>query len=199
MNGTDAREFETDVAVMGRGSTGCAVVVVDASPVCDHATGENMLARYQGEIYRFALHLTRTRAEANELYQETLREAYRLGNQLDRTTNQRTWLYGLTTNAFLRNRRTPGRDGSFVEERADEISDAPADHAARLDGRDLLRAVEASVAALPPRQRVALVQRLFHSLSYAEIATSLGCSETAARASVYTALRTLRDRLGDRV
>jgi RNA polymerase sigma-70 factor, ECF subfamily len=184
---------------MGHRATGCAVEIVDASPVSDHSTVENMLARYQGEIYRFALHLTRTRAGANDLYQETLRDAYRLVNQLDRTTNQRTWLYGLTTNAFLRNRRTPSRDGSFAEERADEISDALADHTARLDGRDLLRAVDASVASLPPRQWVALVQRLFHSLSYAEIATSLGCSETAARASVYTALRTLRDCLGDRV
>ena len=199
MNATDTRDVESDVLVIGAGPTRLVVDVVDARPVSDHSTVENMLARYQGEIYRFAIHLTGTRADANDLYQETLREAYLLVSQLDRTTNQRIWLYGLTTNAFLRNRRTPSRDGSFAEERADEISDAPADHATRLDGRDLLRAVEASVAALPPRQRVALVQRLFHSLSYAEIATSLGCSETAARASVYTALRTLRDRFGDRV
>ena len=46
---------------------------------------------------------------------------------------------------------------------------------------------------------MALVQRLVHDSSYAEIAARLGCSEAAARVSVYKTLRTLRDHLGDRV
>jgi RNA polymerase sigma-70 factor (ECF subfamily) len=52
---------------------------------------------------------------------------------------------------------------------------------------------------LPPKQRVALVQRKYLEMDYAEIAEMLGCSEPAARRSVHEALRKLRDRFGDRI
>ena len=58
-------------------------------------------------------------------------------------------------------------------------------------------AVEAFVADLPCQQRVALVQRMFHDRTYAEIGATLCCSEEAARASVYEAIRTLRHRVWD--
>ena len=95
--------------------------------------------------------------------------------------------------------RRPGRRVGTHHQGPDRIAGAPRNHSALLDSHDLLLEVEASVAALPPRQRVALVQRKYHDRNYAEIAASLCCSEAAARASVYEALRTLRDRLGDRL
>ena len=52
--------------------------------------------------------------------------------------------------------------------------------------------MESFVAALPLKQRLALIQRKYHELSYADIATNLGSSEAAARASVHEALRKLR-------
>ena len=55
-----------------------------------------------------------------------------------------------------------------------------------------------ALAALPRRQRVPLLLRVHHHLSYAEIAAALRCSEDDVRASVYAGLRALRDHLGDR-
>ena len=57
--------------------------------------------------------------------------------------------------------------------------------------------MEAFVADLPCQQRVALVQRMFLDRTYAEIGATLCCSEEAARASVYEAIRTLRHRVWD--
>jgi RNA polymerase sigma-70 factor, ECF subfamily len=181
------------------GAVLASVEVVDGCPAAGHPTFDDVLSRYQAEIYRFASHLTRNRADADDLYQETLLKAYRAFDRLDGHANHRAWLYKIATNAFLSDRRKRSREGPLDEERAREIPGAATDHAARLDARDLLREVEDFVAALPTKQRVALVQRKYHDLSYAEIAANLRCSEQAARASVHEALRKLRERFGDRL
>lgn len=160
---------------------------------------DDVLARYQAEIYRFAAHLTRNHADADDLYQETVLKAYRAFDRLDGAANHRAWLYRIATNAFLSDRRKRGREGPLDGERAEAIPAVATDDDARLDARDLLAEVDAFVQALPTKQRVALVQRKYHDLSYAEIAVTLRCSEAAARASVHEALRKLRDRFGDRL
>jgi DNA-directed RNA polymerase specialized sigma24 family protein len=79
-----------------------------------------------------------------------------------------------------------------------EIGPTPRDGAAPGDG-SLRYEVGAFLAALPRKQREALVQRMFSHLSYSEIAGNLCWSEAAARASVYTTLRALRNHFGDRL
>jgi RNA polymerase sigma-70 factor, ECF subfamily len=199
MNATDTRGVESDVLVIGAGPTKLVVDVVDAKSAVGRSTFDDMLARFKDEIYRYAVHLTRNRVEADELYQATLLEAHHAFDQRDGTTNDRTWLYSLATSAFLCDRRARSGEESIDMEWADESPPMLGKHAPRRDARNLHAAVEAGFATLPPRQRVALVQRMFHNLSYAEIAASLGSSETAARDCVYTALRTLRSRCGNQL
>ena len=52
--------------------------------------------------------------------------------------------------------------------------------------------VKSMIARLPNKQRQALVMRKLGGLEYGEIAAALGCSEEAARAGVYQALRKLK-------
>lgn len=163
----------------------------------DCPTFDDIVERYQAEMYRFATHLTRNRTDADDLYQETLLKAYRAFDRLDGAANHRAWLYKIATNSYLSDRRKMGRVAPLDEVHESRIPGPQPDDAARLDARDLLRKVEAFVDKLPPKQRVALVQRKYHDLSYAEIAANLGSSEQAARASVHEALRKLRERFGD--
>jgi RNA polymerase sigma-70 factor, ECF subfamily len=172
---------------------------VDGHPGVDQLTFNDVLARHQAELYRFTAHLTRNRAKADELYQQTVLDASRTFDRLDGTANRRAWLYTIATNAFLSDRSTRGHEGPLAEERMAELRGDSREHGARLGARELLHEVEDFVAALPRKQWVALVQRRYHDLSYAEIAATLCCSEAAARATVYEALRTLRVRLGDRL
>ena len=162
-------------------------------------TFDDILARHQGEIYRYAFQLARNSADADDLYQETLIKAYRAFPRLDGTANHRAWLYKIATNTFLSDRRKHGRVDA-LDEVTEAALPAPAtDEAAALDARSLLAEVEAFIAALPVKQRLALIQRKYHELSYGDIAANLKCSQDAARASVHEALRKLRDRFGDRL
>lgn len=162
-------------------------------------TFEMVLERYQTEIFRFAVHLTRNQADADDLYQETVLKAYRAFDRLDGEANHRAWLYRIATNTFLSDRRKRGRERPLDDVQASQLPGKATDDAARLDAGKLLREVDAFVASLPDKQRLALIQRKYHDLSYADIAINLRCSEAAARANVHEALRKLRNRFGDRV
>jgi RNA polymerase sigma-70 factor (ECF subfamily) len=52
--------------------------------------------------------------------------------------------------------------------------------------------IEHVIDGLPQKQRLAFVMRKMHELEYAEIGTSLRCSEESARAHVFQALRKIR-------
>jgi RNA polymerase sigma factor (sigma-70 family) len=163
-------------------------------------TFDDTLARLGGEIYRFALYLTRNRPDADDLYQETALKAYRAWDRLPCDANHRAWLYRIASNTFLSDKRKTARLRSLdADSRAETIPAASSDDDGRLDAGNLLREVETFIEALPPKQRVALVQRKYLDIGYPEIAETLACSEEAARRSVHEALRKLRDRFGDRI
>ena len=69
---------------------------------------------------------------------------------------------------------------------------APAADAALLDGPMLDQPLWASVAALPPRQREAVVLKYVADLDHPTIAAALGTSPAMSRRLVSDALATLR-------
>jgi DNA-directed RNA polymerase specialized sigma24 family protein len=91
------------------------------------------------------------------------------------------------------------QEASLVEEQIATNATRPAGHAACADDRELQCEVAAFVAALPCKQRAALMLRLTHNLGYAEIAANLRCSAGEARSTVYEVLRSLREHVGDRL
>jgi len=167
-----------------------------AAPI---ATFDDLLDRHQQEIYRFSMQLTRNRADADDLCQETLMKAFRAFERLDAAANHRAWLYRIATNTFLSSRRKAGREDSLDGAGESLTPMDPSDHVSELETRDLLHEVEHYVTELPDKQRVALILRKYHEMSYPEIASNLKCSEAAARANVHEALRKLRECFGNRI
>jgi RNA polymerase sigma-70 factor, ECF subfamily len=164
------------------------------------ATFDETFARYGSEIFRFALYLTRNRSDADDLYQETALKAFRAWDRLPCDANHRAWLYRITSNTFLSDRRKASRLRSLdADARSETIPAASRDDDGRLDANSVLHEVEAFIEELPPKQRIALVQRKYLEMGYSDIAATLDSSEEAARRNVHEALRKLRERFGDRI
>ena len=103
------------------------------------ATFDETLARHGAEIYRFALHLTRNRPDADDLYQETALKAYRAWDRLPCDANHRAWLYRIASNTFLSDKRKTSRLRSLdAEETVESIPAASRDDDGRLDAGNLL-------------------------------------------------------------
>jgi RNA polymerase sigma-70 factor (ECF subfamily) len=180
-------------AVRPSGST--VELDVEMRPLCF----DELLERYQNEIFRYSMQLTRNSADADDLYQETMLKAYRAFNRLGPDSNYRAWLYRIATNTFLSQKRKDKRERPLDPLLDDHLAVTNPDQPASLDARDLLAEVEQFVQTLPEKQRVALILRKYHELDYANIAATLNSSEEAARANVYEALRKLRTCFGDRL
>jgi RNA polymerase sigma-70 factor (ECF subfamily) len=87
-----------------------------------------------------------------------------------------TWLYRFVVNACVDRTRAAGG-------RAREADPAILDHLAApgspeddLANRETARSVQAAVAGLAPKVRIAILLRYFEDLSYAEMADVLKCS-----------------------
>lgn len=159
----------------------------------------SLIERFGDEIYRFAWHLARSQADADDLYQETLFKAYKAYTRLPADANHRAWLYRITSNTFISDRRKRSRDCVLTDVIEQTATHGAPDHARALDARDLLGDVETFVQALPPKQRVALIMRKYQGAEYGQIAIALECSEVAARANVHEALRKLRNQFAHRL
>jgi len=62
---------------------------------------EREVFRYRAQLYSVALRLTRSRADADDLVQETFTRAYASFGRFEPGTNARAWLFRILTNTFI--------------------------------------------------------------------------------------------------
>lgn len=165
---------------------------------------EPLVLAYQDRLYAFALRLTGSPQDAEEIAQDAFVRAYQAlvtyPAQRVRELALRPWLYQIALNVFRnRRRRRPlqlvslgeagdGMDVDLEDDKA-ERPDAALEHA---ELRDRLGAL---VAALPERYRLGVVLRHVQGLGYAEIAALLRQPVGTVKANVHRGLRLLREGL----
>jgi RNA polymerase sigma-70 factor (ECF subfamily) len=156
---------------------------------------EDLMIRYEREIYRFATRLTGNAADAADVLQDTFLRAFRAFPRLPGDANHRAWLYRIAGRSASNLRRSRRLRRAAPLEAARGVARQNGDAHALLETRHLARALAETVRSLPARQRSAFVQRKYEGRSYAEIAVVLDCSEESARAHVYQAMNRIRHTL----
>ncbi len=124
--------------------------------------------------------------EAEDCFQETFIAALRAYPRLRADSNLRAWVLTIAHRKSLDAHRARARRALPVEDPA-AVDGRPAPSAPERD-ETLWDAVD----ELPARQRSAVVLRYVADLPHREIATAIGCSEEAARRSLYEGLSKLR-------
>ena len=124
--------------------------------------------------------------DAEDAWSETFLAALRAYPGLPPGSNVRGWLVTIAYRKGIDAQRRAGRAPDLPADLPDAgTRDSPT---AVLADEDLRRAV----AALPPKQRAAVVYRHLAGLPYAEVADLLDCSEVAARRSAADGIAALR-------
>jgi len=154
-----------------------------------------LVIKYREAVYRLARRMLGNHEDAADATQEVFIRAYRALARFDGRSKLSTWLYRVTVNLCLdvraRMARAPLAADDEVATEGASGSDLEDEAAARETGRLVRRAI----AALPPRQRAMVTLRLYHDLPYQEIARIMGCSEGTVKATMFAALRKLRQAL----
>lgn len=126
---------------------------------------------YLPSLRHFALKLTRNRADADDLVQDTVERALKRQHQFKRGTNLRAWLFTICRNHFLSGRRKLATAGPSVPlEDAYADVPAPGDQFARLAVRDLKRGWQ----ELSDIDRAVITDVVIHGNSYADTAERMG-------------------------
>jgi RNA polymerase sigma-70 factor (ECF subfamily) len=158
---------------------------------------EAVIAAHHAEIHRYVVRVTARSSDADDLSQETFIRAFRAHKGLPPDANFRAWLFAIATNV-CRNYFRGEKRRRLAYAAAGE---APSADVARPDGHVLVTEasarIDAIVAGLPVKQRLAFTMRKMHDLDYEAIGESLSCSAESARAHVFQALRKIRRALDE--
>lgn len=149
-------------------------------------TFEQLYRTYFDDVHRFALWLSRSPSEADDLAAETFVRAWGQRHRL-RTETLKAYLLAVARNTYLSQQRKAARRAELPADWPDAAPDPDRRATARVD----LEHVRRAIARLSEGDRTALVLRAENSLPYAEIARVIGISEGAARLRVHRARRRL--------
>jgi RNA polymerase sigma-70 factor (ECF subfamily) len=153
---------------------------------------DELVERHSAEIFAYVWRMLRETHDAEDCLQETFLRAYRAYGRVRTGTNYRAWLYKIATNTARSHWRRKKRSEARTTEIDPDLQSGEMSVADRVERKALLAAVARVVEELPDQQRAALIMRKYQELSYAEIAAALTCTEAAARANVYQAVRKLQ-------
>jgi RNA polymerase sigma-70 factor (ECF subfamily) len=174
----------------------------------DETAFPELFQRFGPRVLQYVRRLVGSEARAEEITQDVFVQIFRFRLRYRPESKLTTWVFTIATNLCLNELRRPerqlrvdlwdrkGEENEHREEPALPDPDAidPEQGAA---GRELARALETAVAALPPKQRAALLLSRLDGMAYRDVADALGTTEGAIKALLFRATHGLRDRLRD--
>jgi RNA polymerase sigma-70 factor, ECF subfamily len=162
-----------------------------------------LLRKYRTPLVNFLYRMVRDTATAEDLAQEVFLRVYRARKEYSPSAKFTTWLFRIATNLALNSIRDNRRRTMEVSIDAPvEEDEAPRELPARemridehMVERDRAATIRRAVAALPEKQRVAVLLHKYEEMDYSEIAKILNCSESALKSLLFRAYETLRVQL----
>lgn len=154
-------------------------------------------------LYHVALRLTRNRAEAEDVVQETCLRAFRGFERFDPGTNCRAWLFTILRNVFFNRVRSRGREVLESEMGSLDAAETAIDTGVERSSPEerflqsvLHGDVDRAVKMLPLTFREAVVLVDLEGLSYREAAEVLGCPMGTVMSRLFRGRALLRRTLG---
>ena len=175
-------------------------LLVERARAGDRAAFEELVRRCADRLYAVVLRFLGDRQEAEEVTQEAFLRAWRGIAGFQGQSEFFTWLYRIGINEAKRRaeRRSPTEQSvSLDEERAAAPSDRRDEPQRRAEQRDLRRALEQAVRALPPKYRAPLILRDIEGLSTREAAEIMELHESAFKSRLHRARLAVREAIED--
>ncbi|HVZ61935.1 MAG TPA: sigma-70 family RNA polymerase sigma factor [Terriglobales bacterium] len=178
--------------------------LVRAAKAGDVSAYEQLVRRYDRNVFRIAQHITHNREDAEDVVQDAFLKAYENLAKFQEQSKFYTWLVRIAVNeALMRLRkRRPERTVSLDEDVRTEDDSIPREIAdwspnpeqlyTQAELRDLL---QKTIQGLPPGFRTVFVLRDVEGLSTEETAEALNLSIPAVKSRLLRARLQLRDRL----
>ena len=171
----------------------------------DEAGYNYLVGKYHRQIIHFLFRMVHNEAVAEELAQEVFLRVYRSRESYRAEAKFSTWLYRIATNLAVNHARDTKYERTAQTLELDapdpesgstpEVADADPNVEQRMLREERMAAIRAQVAALPERQRMAVLMHKYQEMDYRQIGEVLKLSESATKSLLFRAYQTLRERL----
>ena len=204
------RPSAVDAAAANSGRAATGVEQTDAEIMLAVAAGDEagynyLVTKYHRQIIHFLYRMVHNEAVAEELAQEVFLRVYRSRESYRAEAKFSTWLYRIATNLavnhardtkYERTAQTLELDAPDAESGSmPEVADDDPNVEQRILREERMSAIRAQVAALPERQRMAVLMHKYQEMDYRQIGEVLKLSESATKSLLFRAYQTLRERL----
>src|SRR5512138_2487431 len=165
---------------------------------------EELVKRYDRNVFRIAQHITQNREDAEDVVQDAFLKAFQNLGQFQGQSKFYTWLVRIAVNEALMRlrRRRPERMVSIDEDVKTEEDSIPREIAdwspnpeQLYNQGELKEILQKTIQGLPPSFRTVFILRDVEGLSTEETADALGLSVPAVKSRLLRARLQLRERL----
>jgi RNA polymerase sigma-70 factor, ECF subfamily len=168
----------------------------------DGASFGLLLDKYRASVSHFLYRMVQDQGVSEELAQEVFLRVYKSRETYEATAKFTTWLFRIATHLALnwlrdeKNERAQERlDQSTEDAPTREVPDRAPSVEQQMVHAVKVEEVRRAVAALPDKQRAAVLMHKYEEMEYSQIAKVLSCSESAVKSLLFRAYETLRVRL----
>ncbi len=158
-----------------------------------------LVEQHSRSAFRLAFRMMGNEQDAEDVVQESFLRAYRQLGRFESRANFGTWLYRIVANCSVdlmrskQARHDQVRGDSLDDTGAVELPDANMAGPDRLaQSAEINQRVQAALRELSPLERAAFTLRHYEGRSIDEISAALGLGTSAAKHSVFRAVRKLR-------
>lgn len=148
------------------------------------------------KLYRFALRITGSTHEAEDVVQEVLEKVWKTSDeQSEVVQNWEAWCMTLTRNRSLDKTRAQLQRRTTALDGLNERPNGLASPAIATETRDLAEQVKRMMQELPEKQRLVMHLRDIEELAYEEISEVLGISLEQVKVNLHRARKAIREQL----
>jgi len=156
-----------------------------------------LVERHSLSVFRLAFRMTGNEQDAEDVVQESFLKAYRQLDRFESRANFGTWLYRIVANCSVDLMRAKqARHDQTRSESLDEVIEMASVSTAgpeRLaESAEIQRRVAEALGGLSPLERAAFTLRHYEGRTIEEISSTLGLGTSAAKHSVFRAVKKLR-------
>jgi RNA polymerase sigma-70 factor, ECF subfamily len=153
---------------------------------------EELVNKYQREVYGLACRIVTDSEEAKDLTQQAFLQAFIHIKSFRRDAQFRTWLFRIAINQCYNYLKTKKKFGEPVDIAEINVASPVESPEAELVSQGDRRRLHAALECLPAKQRAVITLKVEQGLSYQEISKVLGGTAGAARVNYCQALKTLK-------
>jgi len=167
--------------------------LLDRLAANDEAAFRLLVARHIDRAYAIALRIVESRADAEDVVQDTLLKVWtHRGRWEHGRAKFSTWLYRVVTNRCIDLRRRPRTENVDT---VPEVADTKPDATSVIERNEVTSMLEAAMQRLPEQQRVAVILSYHENMSNGDIADVMETTVAAVESLLKRGRQQLREML----